>query len=113
MCSSPEQRIAAFGRAIEELASQSRSAPGGRGTTVAPGDQGGQDAPAAAANPGAKPAPAAPNQAAIEKVPGDTGGPENHDAVASSDILSRLAALWAELATLDPEVAKRLPTYEA
>ena len=31
----------------------------------------------------------------------------------SDDIFARLAELWAQLAQLDPEVAKRLPTYEA
>lgn len=28
-------------------------------------------------------------------------------------VMTRLAELWAQLAQLDPEVAKRLPTYEA
>jgi hypothetical protein len=28
-------------------------------------------------------------------------------------VVTRLAELWAQLAQLDPEVAKRLPTYEA
>jgi hypothetical protein len=28
-------------------------------------------------------------------------------------VMQRLADLWAKLAQLDPEVAKRLPTYEA
>lgn len=28
-------------------------------------------------------------------------------------IVARLAELWAQLAELDPEVARRMPTYEA
>jgi hypothetical protein len=31
----------------------------------------------------------------------------------TDQIMRRLADLWAKLAQLDPEVAKRLPTYEA
>jgi len=31
----------------------------------------------------------------------------------SGQVVTRLAELWALLAELDPEVAKRLPTYEA
>jgi hypothetical protein len=31
----------------------------------------------------------------------------------SGDVVTRLAELWAQLAELDPEVARRLPTYEA
>jgi hypothetical protein len=31
----------------------------------------------------------------------------------SGDVVIRLAELWAQLAELDPEVARRLPTYEA
>jgi hypothetical protein len=31
----------------------------------------------------------------------------------SDDVVIRLAELWAQLAELDPEVARRLPTYEA
>jgi hypothetical protein len=28
-------------------------------------------------------------------------------------VVTRLAELWAQLAELDPEMARRLPTYEA
>jgi len=31
----------------------------------------------------------------------------------SDEVLIRLAQVWAMLAELDPEVARRLPTYEA
>ncbi len=31
----------------------------------------------------------------------------------SGVVVNRLAELWAQLAELDPEVARRLPTYEA
>lgn len=67
MCSTPGQRIAAIGQAIDDLAAQARSA--------------GQ-----------------PTQG--------TGG-------SADPIVLRLAELWAQLAELDPEVARRMPTYEA
>jgi hypothetical protein len=41
---------------------------------------------------------------------GGAGGQHSHD---TDQVMQRLAALWAKLAQLDPEVAKRLPTYEA
>ncbi len=31
----------------------------------------------------------------------------------SDQVVIRLAELWAQLAELDPDVARRLPTYEA
>ena len=31
----------------------------------------------------------------------------------SEQVVARIAELWAQLAELDPEVARRLPTYEA
>jgi hypothetical protein len=40
--------------------------------------------------------------------------PERGQASEDADqVIQRLAVLWAKLAQLDPEVAKRLPTYEA
>jgi hypothetical protein len=35
------------------------------------------------------------------------------EAERSDEVLIRLAQVWAMLAELDPEVARRLPTYEA
>lgn len=165
MCSNPEERVAALGRAIDELASQARAATS-RGDSAgaggprppdasrragvrlpSPADSAGQserpDTPGhtsepratsasdvlAASNragersgsraPGEHEVPASPDRAcspndpAAPKPPGAPGAPGAANAAASSDVLNRLAALWAELATLDPEVAKRLPTYEA
>ena len=34
-------------------------------------------------------------------------------AIGADEVLRRLAELWAQLAQLDPDVGKRLPTYEA
>jgi hypothetical protein len=95
MCSTPQERIAAFGRAIEDFALRTRSeAAVTAGRAAAEGAGPAERAPAVAdVAPGNLPRSARP------------GGP--------GDALSRLAELWAELATLDPEVAKRLPTYEA
>lgn len=36
-----------------------------------------------------------------------------HEGADADEVMKRLADLWAKLAQLDPEVARRLPTYEA
>ena len=36
-----------------------------------------------------------------------------HDGADADEVMKRLADLWAKLAQLDPEVARRLPTYLA
>ena len=77
MCSTPVQRIAEIGPAIDDQAAHARTAyrPAARGDASAASDAG---------------------------------------AAADADqVLIRLAALWGKLAELDPEVAKRLPTYDA
>ncbi len=44
---------------------------------------------------------------------GDGTAPERESAAADADqVVIRLARLWAQLAELDPEVARRMPTYE-
>jgi len=44
---------------------------------------------------------------------GDGGVAEQESAAADADqVVIRLARLWAQLAELDPEVARRMPTYE-
>jgi hypothetical protein len=57
---------------------------------------------------------------AIDELAAQTGAAEGrnrqpNDAQISDsgDVVVRLAELWAQLAELDPEVARRLPTYEA
>jgi alcohol dehydrogenase class IV len=54
---------------------------------------------------------------AADRADGSAAGSETTRALGASDdevhIFARLAELWAQLAQLDPEVAKRLPTYEA
>lgn len=80
MCSTPEQRIAQIGQAIDDLAAQADAA-------------GAVDGSAADAEDGSARAGA--------------GGFDE------DQVLARVAELWAQLAKLDPEVAKRLPTYEA
>lgn len=80
MCSTPEQRIAQIGQAIDDLAARARTA----------GTAGAADARTGAAEPHAR-----------------SGGTD------TDDVFRRLAELWAQLAQLDPEVSRRLPTYEA
>jgi hypothetical protein len=46
-------------------------------------------------------------QADAAKAHAKTGG------IDEDEVLRRLADLWAQLAQLDPDVGKRLPTYEA
>ena len=65
MCSTSEQRITEIGRAIDDLAAQTREA-----------------------------------HARAERRDAD-------------QVVIKLAQLWGELAKLDPEVARRMPTYEA
>lgn len=74
MCSTPEQRIAQIGQAIDDLAAQADTAGGAADGEQARAKAGGLD---------------------------------------EDQVVTRLAELWAQLAQLDPEVAKRLPTYEA
>ncbi len=90
MCSTPVQRIAAIGQAIDDLAADAQTAYAAAGRRRA-------------ADAGRAPAEdVAPPEAA-------TAAPANDP----DQVVIRLAALWALLAELDPEVARRLPTYEA
>lgn len=130
MCSTPHQRIAAFGRAIEDLASRARS--DGTGAAYPAAGEAAELSAGQAAEPaarqtaelgagegaelGARQAAELAARAAAE--PGDGRAasvvtPGGFGSAAPGDVLNRLAELWAELATLDPEVARRLPTYEA
>ena len=92
MCSTPVQRIAEIGQAIDDLAADA------------------QTAYAAAAHRRRGPAGADPAPAP------QAVSPEAGAAAPASEtdqVVIRLAELWALLAELDPEVARRLPTYEA
>jgi hypothetical protein len=92
MCSTSVQRLAEIGRAIDDLAAQAeaKSREAGRaGATVGAGAAGAVDVPASALS---------------------ERGQANDN---TDQVMQRLADLWAKLAQLDPEVAKRLPTYEA
>jgi hypothetical protein len=95
MCSTSVQRLAEIGRAIDDLAAQaeanSREAgrAGAAGTAGAAGAAGAVDVPASAFS--------------------ERGRADDN----TDQVMRRLADLWAKLAQLDPEVAKRLPTYEA
>jgi len=50
---------------------------------------------------------------AIDELAAQTDAARSGGAGDSGQVVTRLAELWALLAELDPEVAKRLPTYEA
>jgi hypothetical protein len=92
MCSTSVQRLAEIGRAIDDLAAQAdaNSREVGRaGAAGTAGAAGAVDDPASALS--------------------ERGQPKEH----TDQVMQRLADLWAKLAQLDPEVAKRLPTYEA
>jgi hypothetical protein len=84
MCST-EQRIVAIGRAIDELAAHTQHTAG------------------TATRPAAT--------ISVGSDPGNETGPAGADD--ASQVLSRLALLWSQLAELNPEVARRLPHYLA
>lgn len=114
MCSNPRQRIAEIGQAIDDLAAEALAAysPASRLAPVQavagdPGVTGGQ------ATAGGGQATACGGQATAGG--GDpAAGPAGTSAITDADlVVIRLARLWALLAELDPEVARRLPTYEA
>ena len=92
MCSTPVQRLAEIGQAIDDLAADA------------------QTAYAAAARRRRLPVETGtgPAQAAAPSEAAEAGPASDTDRV-----VIRLAELWALLAELDPEVARRLPTYEA
>jgi hypothetical protein len=80
MCSTPEQRIAKIGQAIDDLAAHAEAA--------------------------GVPAGATAEEESAQLRARSSGVDEDR-------LVARLAELWAQLAQLDPEVAKRMPTYEA
>jgi hypothetical protein len=87
MCSTSVQRIAEIGKAIDELAALAAAAEARNGRA-------------------SKGLPAGEARAGEARA----GEPRASD---SDQFVIRLAELWAQLAELDPEVARRLPTYEA
>ncbi len=110
MCSTREQRIAQIGQAIDDLAAQADSAGGARANSAR--------ANSARAN------SAAPDGGGADGAEADGAEADGAEAsgartkakaaaVDADQVFLRLAELWAQLAQLDPEVAKRLPTYEA
>ena len=111
MCSTSVQRLAEIGRAIDDLAAQAQATSKEEGTARTAAVTGGA---ATAADSAGTTAEAAVTGAA-ETGDASAGALSAHG-LASGDteqVMQRLADLWAKLAQLDPEVAKRLPTYEA
>jgi hypothetical protein len=97
MCSTSVQRIAEIGKAIDELAALAAAAEV-RNSRACNG------LPASEARAG--------EAQAGEAQAGEAQAGEAR-ASHSDQVVIRLAELWAQLAELDPEVARRLPTYEA
>jgi hypothetical protein len=93
MCSIPDARIALLGRAIDELAQQTRRGTH-RGAAHGTGPDGtGQDGTGQDAGQ-------------------DDAGQDRRDTDAGMEgVAQRLAAIWAMVAELDPELAARLPRY--
>jgi hypothetical protein len=83
MCSTAVQRITEIGQAIDELAAQAGAAETRNGR-------------------------ASGGRRASKDLQASEGRASDSD-----QVVIRLAELWAQLAELDPEVARRLPTYEA
>lgn len=99
MCSTPGQRIAEIGKAIDDLAAEALAAYAPAGAR--PSRIGGQ--------PG--------HSTAAEHLPTESARPghadEPTDVSDGDQVVIRLARLWELLAELDPEVARRLPRYQA
>ena len=110
MCSTPVQRIAEIGQAIDDLAADAQTA------YAAAARRRSADADSAR-TPGTAPSEAGPSEAEpSDPRPSDPRPFVAGAAAPASDtdqVVIRLAELWALLAELDPEVARRLPTYEA
>ena len=87
MCSTAVQRIAEIGQAIDELAAQAGAAEARSGRT----------------------------SGGLQTSEGQSSEGQTSEGQASDSeqVVIRLAELWAQLAELDPDVARRLPTYEA
>jgi len=86
MCSTAVQRIAEIGQAIDELAAQAGAAEARSGQT---------------------------SEGRTSEGRTSEGRASEGLASDSDQVVIRLAELWAQLAELDPDVARRLPTYEA
>jgi len=123
MCSTPVQRIAQIGQAIDDLAADAQTAygPGRRGRLPAEPDRASPQVLGEAAVPAAGPAvadpavasPAAAGPAAAGPVPAEPSPEPGPGAASEADrVVIRLAELWGQLAELDPEVARRLAGYE-
>jgi len=85
MCSTPSERLARIGEAIDKLAADSR----------APHPAG--------------PHPVRPDTAGPDTADPDTGGPD--PASADGGIQDRIARIWAMVAELDPGLARRVTDY--
>ena len=127
MCSTMGARLARICRAIEELASRSGQGAGERAGTsepavaalatgldgaARPDGASGSDETTAADGENAAEEGAADGKGAAsgENAAEGRGAADSQDA-ADGDVAGRLAEIWAMVADVDPELAKRLPGY--
>jgi hypothetical protein len=95
MCSTSAQRIAEIGQAIDDLAADARTAY------------------EAARQPSARQGLTNPREGVVTAADSAAAGPGTAPASDTDRVVLRLAKLWEQLAELDPEVARRLGTYQA
>ncbi|GEM_PF-2447177 len=115
MCSTPARSVSEIGKAIEDLAAEALAAyaPNAERPTRS------TRRPLPDLQP--EPSPTGPNSANLCQADdsadlSDAGSDQliEADQVADADqVVVRLAQLWARLAELDPEVARRMPRYQA
>jgi hypothetical protein len=110
MCSTSVQRLAEIGRAIDDLAAQAEANAREAGEA---GRTGATDGVNAAGRAGSAGAASRSDAADVADVPASALSGCGQASDDTDQVMRRLADLWAKLAQLDPEVAKRLPTYEA
>jgi hypothetical protein len=114
MCSNTARRIGQIGQAIDDLAAEALAAYGAAARRSPEQSRSGE-----ADAPDARPAndrvgQAGPDSAAAEGSSAAEGSAAGQGEISNADqVVIRLARLWADLAELDPDIARRLPTYEA
>jgi hypothetical protein len=93
MCSTPAQRIAEIGQAIDDLAADARMA---------------YEEPR---RPSARREQTSAREGLLAAAESAAAGPDGAPSEDTDHVVLRLAKLWEQLAELDPEVARRLVAY--
>ena len=120
MCSTSSERIAEIGQAIDELAIAAEAAyhrAASAGASPVPLREvrsRPELAASAATEPGAVGSGPGGSQTPGSEAAGESSTAAGPEEISQADqVVIRLAQLWERLAELDPEVARRLPTYRA